>query len=132
MLSAFHSILTKTDVEFRERTSRDYRDRTSLFKDKTLVVTGKRRILSREHSVCQTWGLSQSIISLLCCNLVLNCAGKDAASVGDWHQLLTRLGATVYEASKGRLDARMKKVDAVVTATGEFPKRCGSFPSSNK
>ena len=53
---------------------------------------------------------------------MLNCAGKDAASVGDWHQLLTRLGATVYEASKGRLDARMKKVDAVVTATGEFPK----------
>ena len=59
---------------------------------------------------------------MLCCYLVLNCAGKDAASVGDWHQLLTRLGATGYEASK-RLDARMKKVDAVVTATGEFPKR---------
>ena len=52
MLPAFHSILTKTDVEFRERTSRDYRDRTSLFKDKTLVVTGKRRILSREYVQC--------------------------------------------------------------------------------
>ena len=123
MLSAFHSILTKTDVEFRERTSRDYRDRTSLFKDKTLVVTGKRRILSPEYSLCQTWRLLKSYHCFAVCNLVLNCAGKDSASVGDWHQLLTRLGATVYEASKGRLDARMKKVDAVVTATGEFPKR---------
>ena len=52
--------------------------------------------------------------------------GKDAASVGDWHQLLTRLGATVYEAKAakgGGLDAKMKRVDAVVAATGEFPSR---------
>ena len=61
MLSAFHSILTKTDVEFRERTSRDYRDRTSLFKDKTLVVTGKRRILS----VCVRVGDFQNLIFTL-------------------------------------------------------------------
>ena len=31
-------------MEYRERTSPQYRDRTSLFKDKTLVVTGKHQL----------------------------------------------------------------------------------------
>ena len=48
-----NSMLTMLDVEYRERTSHQYRDRTSLFKDKTLVVTGRRHFLSWERVYLQ-------------------------------------------------------------------------------
>lgn len=46
---------------------------------------------------------------------------KEMEQVEDWKQLLTRLGASACARTKGRLEARMKKVEAVVCTTGDYP-----------